>query len=340
MAKNTFFKLLTYFVLITSVAFFTASVTSAQENRQNPAVTSLLAGIADLLNQLTALTAKIVQLEDSSVQTEVQASPVNLPNLAPPAAVQPSSSQTSNESTPAPIINRTLSKGSQGADVKALQNYLRAVGIFQGETTENYLSKTEAAVKKFQAQNGIEPTGILGPITRSALNNSGSGSGGSIGPSAAQKYTCPFKESLPQKNYFNTSGERNTQAEADTEALKSCKEEKEELENSRIADIGQMAIDCSKGIPNSFPPPDQFPCTPSQSFEGATIGCKGYDSKHYICKTGQLLEICTYYGGSNSGNCVKSPDVRCNSDSDSWVSSASGSTAGITYTCTATAGLR
>ncbi|HIV10941.1 MAG TPA: spore cortex-lytic enzyme [Candidatus Faeciplasma avium] len=65
---------------------------------------------------------------------------------------------------------QTLSKlGSSGKEVTAIQDALRDRGLFQGESTGYYGTKTQAAVKQFQRQKGLTVDGIAGPQTLSAL---------------------------------------------------------------------------------------------------------------------------------------------------------------------------
>lgn len=65
-----------------------------------------------------------------------------------------------------------LHYGSTGSDVTALQEFLAGQGVFTGNATGNFYSKTLAAVKKFQAAEGITPvSGYVGPITRGAINS-------------------------------------------------------------------------------------------------------------------------------------------------------------------------
>lgn len=72
---------------------------------------------------------------------------------------------------PPDLITANLGVGSSGAQVRLLQNKLRALGYFSGEATGYFGIKTRAAVVAFQQAQGISPTGFVGPITRAALNN-------------------------------------------------------------------------------------------------------------------------------------------------------------------------
>lgn len=69
------------------------------------------------------------------------------------------------------VWNQNLQIGSPYTeDIKALQEALTQIGMFTGEITGGFYSKTFAAVKQFQKKNGIEMTGFVGPQTRAKLN--------------------------------------------------------------------------------------------------------------------------------------------------------------------------
>ena len=70
--------------------------------------------------------------------------------------------------TPAPsetpaLDGETLSYGSSGEAVKALQRRLKELGYFDGEIGGNYLAKTQEAVQAFQRANGLNPDGVATP---------------------------------------------------------------------------------------------------------------------------------------------------------------------------------
>lgn len=64
---------------------------------------------------------------------------------------------------------RILKRGSRGSDVRDLQNRLKNLGYDPGPIDGIFGPKTEAAVKKFQQDNGLVVDGIVGPKTYAAL---------------------------------------------------------------------------------------------------------------------------------------------------------------------------
>lgn len=64
----------------------------------------------------------------------------------------------------------TLSRvGSRGTEVTAIQQKLKERGLYTGSVDGIYGAKTEAAVKKFQKQQGLTQDGIAGPATLKRL---------------------------------------------------------------------------------------------------------------------------------------------------------------------------
>ena len=69
-----------------------------------------------------------------------------------------------------PEEGRTLSKGMKGEDVKAVQVRLAALGYYDGKLDGSFGAGTQAAVKLFQARNGMKVDGKVGPRTLAKLN--------------------------------------------------------------------------------------------------------------------------------------------------------------------------
>jgi len=69
-------------------------------------------------------------------------------------------------------FTNTLQIGMQGPSVIELQKRLKEERLYNGPITGYFGPLTEAAVKSYQKKYGINPTGIVGPITRDRLNSS------------------------------------------------------------------------------------------------------------------------------------------------------------------------
>lgn len=64
------------------------------------------------------------------------------------------------------IGSSILSQGASGNEVRVIQELLRAVGSFTYPSSTGYFgSATEHAVKNFQSENGLQPTGIVDRLT-------------------------------------------------------------------------------------------------------------------------------------------------------------------------------
>ena len=105
----------------------------------------------------------------SSANIEISITVNPQTNTTPPINTPPA---TNNGTTVTNyIFNKYLSLGSSGPDVSALQTILKQKGFLSGDITGYYGNLTEKAVKDFQASRGLETAGVVGPGTRSALNN-------------------------------------------------------------------------------------------------------------------------------------------------------------------------
>lgn len=67
-------------------------------------------------------------------------------------------------------ITSYLTFGSRGSQVTELQNRLTQLGFYNGPVTGYFGVLTRAAVIKFQAAHNIPQLGVVGPMTRAALN--------------------------------------------------------------------------------------------------------------------------------------------------------------------------
>ena len=92
---------------------------------------------------------------------------------------------SSTPSTSSYTFTKVLTLGSKGADVTALQNFLKTKGYLTVSATGYFGSLTKAALAKFQAAESIKPAaGYFGPVTMKAVNammGTTTGSAGSTG---------------------------------------------------------------------------------------------------------------------------------------------------------------
>ncbi len=74
-----------------------------------------------------------------------------------------------NENT-ASILGEDVFLGTESEAVRVLQKTLQKQKIYDGPVTGYFGELTQQAVTAFQKKYGIEPTGSVGPLTRSQLN--------------------------------------------------------------------------------------------------------------------------------------------------------------------------
>jgi Putative peptidoglycan binding domain len=87
--------------------------------------------------------------------------------------VQVSTATNTTPSVQAP--SAPLKPGDQGAQVKALQRALAALGYSPGTPDGDYGPATQVAVEKFQLANKLAEDGVVGPATLAALQKALSG---------------------------------------------------------------------------------------------------------------------------------------------------------------------
>ncbi len=112
----------------------------------------------------------------------------------PGASSAPKSTGSSGTSSFTPAVPSVdLKRGSQGANVKKLQDSLVRLGYMtQAQVNTGpgtFGPQTEAALKKFQARNGVPATGYYGPLSRTALSRALGGQSSS--PSTPVRASAP-----------------------------------------------------------------------------------------------------------------------------------------------------
>ena len=105
--------------------------------------------------------------------------------------------------------NGNLKEGSRGDEVKELQEKLNSLGYNAGSTDGIFGSNTEAAVKAFQAANGLSADGIVGPKTRAALESAGPVSEPQSEHFKLSEFACKDGTAVPQKYWGNVQALMN-----------------------------------------------------------------------------------------------------------------------------------
>jgi Putative peptidoglycan binding domain/L,D-transpeptidase catalytic domain len=99
------------------------------------------------------------------------------PTTAPPTTAAPTTTAAAPTTTeaptttarPKPAAPAKLSSGDEGAEVEALQRRLRELGYQVREADGQFGGETHHSVVAFQKVNGLARDGVVGPITRRAL---------------------------------------------------------------------------------------------------------------------------------------------------------------------------
>ncbi|MBI5003641.1 peptidoglycan-binding protein [Candidatus Kaiserbacteria bacterium] len=132
-----------------------ATVTVNPVATTTPPTTGVMAQIQLLLAQINALKAQIAQLVSGQV-----GGGFGTGTTTPPVIVPPGLSCGS--------IGRDIRRGDYGDDIKDLQKFLAKHPDIYPEGVVNgfYGPLTMQAVKRWQKQNGVESTGLFGPLTR------------------------------------------------------------------------------------------------------------------------------------------------------------------------------
>lgn len=115
--------------------------------------------------------------------------------------------------------SETYKEGSKGKAVVEIQQQLKKLGFFQGETSGYFGSQTETAVKKFQLKRGLHADGVVGNSTYKYLfENASTATKQSIKSNSDAKHVMSIKDiqtALKKLGYYKgtidgTSGS-NTQ---------------------------------------------------------------------------------------------------------------------------------
>lgn len=125
--------------------------------------------------QTVAATSTAPTTAIAASDTAVTALQKQIAELTAKIAAQKGASVSTPAATPAPVsangsFTTYLYQGMEGEEVTRLQKVLAQQGFFSAEPNGTFGPLTVAAVKKFQAAQGLSTLGVVGPATRAALN--------------------------------------------------------------------------------------------------------------------------------------------------------------------------
>ncbi|OGG58139.1 hypothetical protein A2853_01325 [Candidatus Kaiserbacteria bacterium RIFCSPHIGHO2_01_FULL_55_17] len=114
--------------------------------------------IQELQAQIQILLARLAELQGSAT--------VQIQNPTAASIVNPSGNIRHRICN---MLARNLSQGARGDDVQSLQEFLRDEGYFSVNTTGYYGPVTAQALARWQASQGVQAAGVVGPITRERI---------------------------------------------------------------------------------------------------------------------------------------------------------------------------
>lgn len=137
---------------------FAAAVQGAPAPEHVPMPTVVPTAVVEMATETSAAatTAKVMMTQDTLAPTVV-------PTLPPAPTEVPEPTITPNKAY------KTLSFGSKGNDVRALQQRLADLGYLTGNIDGAYGYQTRNAVMKFQELNGLDKDGVAGRSTQTRL---------------------------------------------------------------------------------------------------------------------------------------------------------------------------
>jgi len=133
-----------------------AAILVVGANAVPPSASALTVGeIQSQIQSLLARIAELTQQRDASAGVSANAN----------ASVAPMASRHRI----CAILNRNLSRGTQGDDVRGLQEYLNAEGYLSANATGYFGPMTANAVARWQATQGVSSVGAVGPVSRERI---------------------------------------------------------------------------------------------------------------------------------------------------------------------------
>ncbi|MBI2052079.1 MAG: peptidoglycan-binding protein [Candidatus Sungbacteria bacterium] len=158
-------------VIIPLLVSLTLALSAQAQTSSAPTVEELQKQIQLLLSQMGSLQKEITALKSTPtvpVTPTITPSPIiSVPAVLPTDIDESEVTGTETDFIPPPILTRSLFRGSRGEDVRQLQEFLAQDSTIypEGIITGYYGIGTEAAIKRWQAKNGIPAVGVVGRQT-------------------------------------------------------------------------------------------------------------------------------------------------------------------------------
>lgn len=157
--------------------------TVKQFQKNNGLVTDGLAGSKTL-----ALLYSQAGQNSAPTPAPTDATPTPAPATSEPT-VPPASTQAPTQAPSGVTLSRTLRKGYTGDDVKLVQQLLTNLKYYGGSISGVYDDATIAAVKSFQANNGLTSDGLAGTKTYTVLQSGSARAADQSAPTPAPNYS-------------------------------------------------------------------------------------------------------------------------------------------------------
>ena len=152
----------------------------------------------------------------TDLQAEIASLLGQLQSLQTQGSVSSSISVSGTVASPCPSFARSLSIGSSGSDVSALQAYLDAHGYLSVSPTGYFGVLTKGAVGTWQTQSGIASSGsagfgVFGPLSRTYFLKSCSGGQGGTTTTSGLSFTAsPISGQFPLTVQFIATAPQGT----------------------------------------------------------------------------------------------------------------------------------
>jgi cytochrome b involved in lipid metabolism len=219
---------------------------------------------------------------DTSVDTSAQA------QVSAPACV---TLQSGN-------VGFRMSDRQTSGDVTNLQNFLIAKSMLSTSATGFYGANTVNAVKRFQKENGIAQTGVVGPATRAKIKELSCGQTTTreakrIETAQAKRAETVSNKRTETENEGNERGVRIGEPSPNATGTMSWKRDK---------DDDYRRFRNASGTPTSPKPPVVTPTPTGSSYTAAQVAAHGTQADCWIIVSGKVYSVSSYIGMHPGGS--------------------------------------